>query len=510
MKNTTSILLIIAILVVVNVLSKQIFHRFDLTEGQQFTLSKATENIVENLSEPVTIKAYFSNDMPTEMEKAKQDFKDLLLEYANVSKGMVEYQFINPGDDSVKEQEAMQNGVQPLVINVREKDAMTQKKVYMGAVMQVGEQKDVIPAIVSGAGMEYALTTGIKKISVVDKPSIGLIQGHGEPSLSELQQVYQSLSILYNVENLDLNTEPEIAPRFRAVAMIAPKDSIPAAHFAKMDGYLSKGGKMLVAINRVDANLQQLQGIAVNTGLETWLSTKGVLVEPAFAIDQSCGAVTSMQTKQVGFMTINQPVQIQFPYLPIVTQFTEHPITKGLEQVVFQFASPLQFAGDTSKTFTPIATTTEVSGSINAPTQFDIQKQWTQQDFPLSRLPLAGVLEGNLGGANSLPSKLVVVGDGDFATSGSQGRGQGQDNISLMVNSIDWLSDDTGLIDLRTKGIASRPIDETYLGEDNAGKRNMIKYLNFGVPILLLLIYGFIRSQRQRNLRVKRMEEQYN
>ena len=78
-----------------------------------------------------------------------------------------------------------------------------------------------------------------------------------------------------------------------------------------------------------------------------------------------------------------------------------------------------------------------------------------------------------------------------------------------MVNSIDWLSDDTGLIELRTKGVASRPIDSEYLGDENAGKRDMIKYLNFGLPILLVLIYAFFRNTRQRSIRMKRMQERY-
>ena len=91
--------------------------------------------------------------------------------------------------------------------------------------------------------MEYSLSTAIKKLAVLEKPSIGLIQGHGEPSLSDLQQVYQALSILYTVENINLDTETEISPRFRAIAIVAPKDSIPASHFAKLDDYYNKGAK---------------------------------------------------------------------------------------------------------------------------------------------------------------------------------------------------------------------------------------------------------------------------
>ena len=78
-----------------------------------------------------------------------------------------------------------------------------------------------------------------------------------------------------------------------------------------------------------------------------------------------------------------------------------------------------------------------------------------------------------------------------------------------MTNAIDWLSDDTGLIELRTKAVATRPIKQEYLSEDATGKRTFLKYLNFGLPILLVLLYGLFRMQRQKQIRLKRMQERY-
>jgi hypothetical protein len=98
---------------------------------------------------------------------------------------------------------------------------------------------------------------------------------------------------------------------------------------------------------------------------------------------------------------------------------------------------------------------------------------------------------------------LVVFGDGDFPISAG-GRGINPDNVNLLVNTIEWLSDDTGLSALRTKGVSSRPIDEL---ED--GKRSFLKYLNFFLPILLAIGYGVIRSQRNRTIRMRRMQERY-
>ncbi len=498
MKKYTSIVLIAAILIILNILAKQFFFRVDLTEDNRYTLSKATKDILKNLDDPVTVTAYFSDDLPAQIASVKEEFREMLVEYSTLSKGMVDYEFINPNEDQQKEMEVMQMGIQPRIINVRAKDQAKQIKAYLGAVIKLGEQQDVIPLILPGSAMEYSLSTGIKKLSVSDKPAVGLVQGHGEPALSDIQQIYQSLSILYNVENVDLNTEPEIASRFRAIAIINPQDSIPPSHLQKLDNYLGQGGKIFLALNAVEGDFQTQMGNAKVTGFENWLRQKGIEIEASFVTDASAAPITVQQNN--GLFTFN--TQVQFPYFPMVKNFPEHPITKGIEQIALPFASPLRYVGNDPNSFTPLLTTSQRAGILQPPTQFQVgNKQWTNRDFPLSDIHLGGIVQGNLVGET--PSTLVVVADGDFAVT-NMGGGMNPDNINLLVNSIDWLSDDTGLIELRTKGVNSRPIDDL---ED--GTRAMLKYVNFGLPILLILLYALFRFQRQRSVRMKRMSERY-
>ncbi|HFA48849.1 MAG TPA: hypothetical protein ENJ95_07520 [Bacteroidetes bacterium] len=499
MKKTTisTILLVTGILVLLNVLSANFFKRIDLTADKQYTLSNATKDILKTLDTPVTVTAYFSEDLPPNLQKLRKDLQEMLVEFRNTSKNMVDYRFINPNESPEKEQEAGQSGIRPVMINTREKDQSKQQKAYLGAVLKMGEQQEVIPVITSGAGMEYSLSTSIKKMSVQDKPAIGIVQGHGEPSLQDLSQVYQSLSILYTIEPVDLGS-PDLS-KFKTIGWVAPKDSIPPSHFANLDKYLQGGGGLFIAINRVEGDLQSQTGSLVNTGLETWLAGKGINVEPSFLLDAQCGSVT-VQQKQ-GFFMMNTPVQ--FPYLPLISQFPEHPITKGLEQVILPFASPLNYTG--TGTFSPFLQSSAKAASSPAPTTFDVvNKKWTASDFQQSNLPIGGIIEAPGSG------RIIVIGDGDFPVTGQRGRGQSKDNISLMVNSIDFLSDDTGLIELRTKGVATRPIKEEYLGDENASKRSFMKYLNFGLPLLLVILYGLFRNQRQRSIRIRRMQEDYS
>ena len=485
----TTVLLVAGILLMINVLSKRFFLRFDLTENKEFTLSKATKEVLQNLENPITITAYFSENLPTNIAKVREDFKDLLTEYAQISKGKVNYQFVSPNEDPKVEQEAMQNGIQPVMINVREKDEARQQKAYLGAVLAYGEQKDILPVIQPGAAMEYALTTSIKKIAVTDKPFIGLLTGYGAAGPQELGQVLQELSVLYQVEPIDMMTMNEIPSKYRTIALVRPMDSIGLDKFHLIDDFMISGGNLVLAFDQVSGDMQSLQGTTVNNGIALWLSQKGITVQNAFITDASCGQISVQQSQ--GFFSFQSAME--FPYLPLVNAFTDHPITKGIEQVIFQFASPMTPGNNA----TPIVESSAKSGIAQLPVFFDINKNWTHADFNAGAQTIGISYQPAQGGG------MIVFSDGDFPI-GGQRRRANADNINLFVNSIDYLSDDTGLIDLRTKSVATRPIEDL---ED--GRRSFLKYLNFFLPIALVLLYGFYRSQRNKNRRMKLMQDRF-
>jgi len=491
-------ILIIAVLVLVNLLGDRYFARLDFTADKRYTLSKATKDILRNLEEPVTVTAYFTVDLPTQFTKTRSDFKDMLIEYANVSKGNVVYEFVDPNKDQEVEMQAMQQGIQPVLINVREKDQSKQQKAFMGAVIQMGEQSEVVPFIQQGSGMEYTLSSNIKKLSVIDKPVLGYLQGHGEPPVNHLQQVMGSLNVLYMIEPFSLSDTMDVLSRYITVAILNPTDTIPQHHLDQLDRYLAGGGNLFIGYNRVTGDLNTTSGNSVYTGLEDWMAEKGLVIEDNFVVDANCASVGVRQ--QMGPIPITS--NVQFPYLPIINNFADHPITSGLEAVVLPFASSMTYMGDSSITYIPIAFTSENSGTERSPVYFNIQKRWTKNDFPLKDLPVAAILSGKLVG-NTM-SNMVVVADGDFAINGEQAQQLQPDNVSLMVNAIDYLSDDTGLIELRTRGVTLRPIKQL---EDST--KALLKWLNFLLPILIIVIYGILRMQHNRNLRVKRMEEGY-
>lgn len=496
-KLFVSAILLVGIILLINIISEKFFARLDFTEDQRYSLSEATLTILEELSEPVTVTAYFSENLPPDIAKTRQDFRELLIEYSNRSDEMVVYEFINPNESQETEAKVQQNGIRPVMINVRERDQVKQQRAYLGAVIQLGEMKETIPFIQPGAAMEYELSSTIKKLAVIDKPSIALIQGHGEPAISSMPQLSALLSVTHNLIPVEFTDTSGIPFEYSAAMIIAPTDSIVERDINYLNQFLERGGKLLVALNRVDGNFQTGQGEEISTGIESWLMNFGIEVGNNFIVDANCSSV--MVRQQQGMFTFNTPVS--FPYLPIISNFADHPAVTGLESVMLPFASSIDYSKvDTSKIkVTPLAFTSEKSGMENLPLFFNVNKDWTSSDFPESNIPVALALEGEF--INGVHSRMIIFGDGDFAVNGEGERAQQlqPDNVNLIVNSIDWLADDTGLNSLRTKGVTARPLSAQL--ED--GTKTVIKYLNFLVPILIIIIYGIVRFQMRRKLRNK-------
>ena len=495
-KVFSQLFIIIAILLVINLISDQLFFRLDFTADKQYTLSDATKDILRELEDVINITAYYSEDLPPQLIKSRKDFVDLLVEYENRSDGSIVYEFINPNKSEQTEMEAQQAGISPIMVNVRERDQVKQMRAYMGAILQKGEQREVIPVIQPGTGMEYSLTTAIKKLSAEDKPKLAFLQGHGEPTLNASVQLLEQLRVLYDPEPYSITDTADIPGYYKTVAIIDPKDTFPESHFRKLDRYLAQGGGIYLAFSNLEGNLNQAYlASGPDIGIKSWLLEKGITVNDFYVIDANCGSVSVRQ--QQGPFMINS--QIQFPYFPVINNFSDHPVGQGLESVFFPFISSLSFSPpDSAVKITPVAFTSENSGVVRPPVYVDINKDWTENDFRESEQVVSVALEGPLSGSGH--AKMVVIPNGQFAVNGEgqQQQSVNEDNINLASNAIDWISDDTGLINLRTKGVTNRPLEQL---EDT--EKTLYKYGNVVIPIVFVLILGFVRKQRYNSRKQK-------
>ncbi|MDE5420894.1 Gldg family protein [Ancylomarina sp. DW003] len=488
------LILVLSCLIFLNILTSYVFFRIDFTADKRYTLDKVTKRILREVEDPIIITMYVSEDLPPDISRTIRDFKHLLTEYNKHSSKRIEIEEVNPNLSEEVEVKAIEVGIHPVPLEVREKDQVKVQKVFLGLVIQVGDKSETIPLIQPGIAMEYNLSTLIKRLTVQDKPKIGYVVGHGEPSLRTLEQMTKELSVLYDLKTINLSHRMNLSD-YKAIIILSPFEEISRREFKRLDNYLGTGGSIFVGIDRVNGILNHGIGVGVNTNLETWLEEKGILVEDAFIVDRKCSTVTVQEKRYFSY-----PQQVNFPYLPLITDFSSHNITDGIEAMILQFASPMTYVGDSTLVYQELAWTSDMSGKLKVPVSFNIGQVWKPKDFLFPKQAVAAALHGPI--VSDQEARLCVIGDGNFIVNGvgDQKITIQPDNINFIANAIDWLSDDSGLMSLRTKGVESRPLNEL-----TDSKVLFIKYFNFLFPLLLVVIHGLVQFRRRALKRTRLM-----
>lgn len=489
---------IIGGVILLNVICSFIFFRLDFTANNRYSLSKVSKHVIRKTKEPITVDLYLTEDLPQNLNKLAQEFISLLKEYRSLSNVSFTINTIHP-DNELKGRAALEAGIQPLFIEVSDRDMEKIQNIYMGAVFKIGNKQSVIPFINHTTPLEYEITRLLKQASDTLKPHIAFIKGHREASLSQMSQLVNELSHLTDISVIDLFTTSQL-DKYNVLCIIDPKDMYNPYEKEQLEKYLSQGGRLFIALNHAvgQINENQNSGFINATGIEDLLEDKGLKIQYDFVIDNHCGSITVNQRN--GFMNFQS--NVSFPYLPLITNFSKHTITYGLKVILLPFASSIQQVKTMSTyIFTPLATTSSLSGRQQAPIFFDLQKQWTRRDFNHPHSIVAALLTND-----DNNSALVTITDADFLINdvGVFAHPLRADNINFAVNSIEWLADNSGLIQLRNKfaTFASlEPIEEP--------TKNFLKYFNFLLPIVITLIFAAVRFRIKRTRRLNRARPGY-
>lgn len=498
------LLLAIGIAVSTNLIAEKLVWRFDLTANNQYTLSQTSIDMAESLEDPVTVTAYFSENLPPNLSQVKDELVNFLEEFRAYSNNNLEYRFVNPNKDKATEREAQQAGVRPVSISVRKQNQMSQKRAYLGLKFSYQGQTETVPVVRPGGSMEYTIASKIKQLTIEQKPKIGLLQGHGEPTQQAMKQLTTELKQRYDIVNVSGLDTAAVPANIEALMVFKPEKKLSQNELLAIDQYIMSGGNAVFAVNRVRTMMRRGMAMPLNSGINNLLTAYNIPVNPNLLRDAQASAIRVQQNRS-GFQMMNT---IRYPYIPKVTNFSAHPITKGLESAVFQFVSSLDTAQvDSAQSLTVLAKSSEKSGIARGRFNLSPNQNWTPQDFTASNIPLAAAVEGEFQSAyvnidsvetplaNSKKTSIIVFGDGDFVVNGSGQRSQRlpSDNISLMVNSIDWLANDTGLMALRTQQVTDRSLMQL-----SDSTKTILKYVNVFIPLLLVLGYGFMRYRRRK------------
>ncbi|NNF03994.1 MAG: GldG family protein, partial [Rhodothermales bacterium] len=460
--SRSAILLVALILVAINLAGLNLFARVDLTDDNVYSLADASIDLVENLEDPVTVTAFFTDDLPAPYSGNRRFLKDKLDDYAAYGGQNFQYRFVDPATDADTRTEVQRYRIPPVQIQVIEQDNVQLKNAYMGVAIEYAGEREIIPVVQDLSTLEYDITSAMRRLTRETDPVVGFLTGHGEPSIDqEMSSLRQGLSRNYDVRSVEIE-DGELTTVPDVLMVVAPTDTLGEAELRALDDYVMQGGRLGLLLNRVSANLQAQQASALDIGLDPWLESYGIRVSANLIMDESSSVVT-VQRRQSFF---NLAQQIPYPFFPVVTRFDDNNMmVNRLRELAFYFASSI----DTSLTV-PEGVDREIlfTSSQNSTVQqnvFFIQPvlQQNEFDFDGGPYPMAMALRGSFpsafdDGLTGVESRIVVVGDGDFVNETMVG--QIPNNTRFVLNMVDWLVQDDGLLTIRAKSIAPRRLDD--------------------------------------------------
>lgn len=539
------LVLSIAIIVLVNFIASFFFFRLDLTADKRYTLSPATKEMLGKLDDIVYFKVYLEGNLPVGFDQLKTSTKEMLDEMRIYSNGNIEYQFINPLEDADKKKQddvirqLMQKGLEPTYIELKTETGMSQQTIFPAAhatyrsrefpVKLFKEQVGVASEMQlnnSIQALEYELSTTIRKLTMEKKAKVAFIEGHGELDSVDVASIAHALGDYYSISRLKLDGKLENFEKINSqeAIIIAKPDSMFSEPVKFMiDQFLMKGGKILWLIDGVFASMDSLRAspetfaLSMPLNLENQLFKYGVRINPNLVLDMRSGVIP--------YKVSNNFRLLPWLYFPLLAQSNNHPIVNNINLVKGEFTSTIDTVSTVRLKKTPLLSTSKYTSLQNTPARIDVRTMFREPDaamFKLAYKPVAMLLEGEfeslyknhpLPGIDSLPqlkfketsppTKMIVVADGDIiknvvqqSTNRAYPLGydiyskQTYGNKNFILNAVNYLCDDSGLLEVRSRELKMRMLDRKKVTDEK------IKWqaVNTVLPIVLVIIYGILQA----------------
>jgi gliding-associated putative ABC transporter substrate-binding component GldG len=293
----SSVVVVAVILIVLNLISVNVFGRVDLSEGKIYSLSQSSKDIVRNLDDRVTIKCYFSDDIPQPYNANARYLKDQLAEYKAYAGGNLNYVFIDPSKEG-KEDEARSYRIPPVPINTFSKDKLEMKQVYMGLAILYEDRNEVIPVVQDVNSLEYEITRAIKRLASGTTPKVGFVTGDGELSLDkDLTYINKTVGQEYELVPVNLRMSASVPKDIVTLYVMGPKQKLSDWELYLLDQFLMRGGKLGILLDKVQANIQQGQAQPIDAGLGQFLAHFGLGVNSDLVIDVQNAQIAVQQQR---------------------------------------------------------------------------------------------------------------------------------------------------------------------------------------------------------------------
>lgn len=505
------------VLVVVNVLANRHFVRLDLTENKAYTLSSATKKILSELDDVVLLRIYFSDNLPPQLTHVRRGVLDLAEEYQQYG-GKNFTTELRDLEDPQTERELLMLGIEPMQVNVVQRDKQEVARIFMGMVMIHGDKQEVIhiDPRAPTQHLEESLTGSVVKLTQERMPVVAWL-GNQTSIEGEGKNIIQSLiGERYKVEPIEESISV-LDPSKTDVLVLAGPRNLSVMDLLHIDDYLGLGGKVIALIDNVTVG-ERFMGVAVDSGLEPLLTAYGVNLSSGVVAD----ATNAYAAFRSGYVTYSVP----YPFWPSIRSEglnRSYPPVSQLEALVLPWAGALEISKEipSSLKIEKIVTSSSFAGITPGEPPYSLDPQdagLVLPRNPVSEKVLALVVKGKFPSAfetnpelklpknaKQLPrgeeaGELVVVSTSHFLEDRFVGQQQFAEGVDFFANIVDHLSWGDALVGIRSRPVMSRPIPANL----STTAKLTIRYGNMiGVP-LLIIIGGFggvlIRRRRWQKL----------
>ena len=483
---TLYIAVLLGILLLLNLIGRNWYKRFDLTDNKMYSLSKSSENVLDKIDDLLTMKVYFSDDLPGELSNTQRFLQDLLEEYEAKSDN-IRFFFTNPESNEELEEEARKDGIQPVQMQVVEDDKLEIKRVYLGMVMLYEDKKETIPVIQTATGLEYLITTKIKTLVNKNKKTIG-IANLSKDSEAKTENLSNQLRQHHSIRNIDLSNDGFTVDNVDVLLISGATDTVDSITISNLTKFLDSGKGVFFAQGGVSTDMQIQQATPINSNIFDFLKSYGFTINQNLVLDESCGRVQVQQ--QMGFIRMNVPME--YPFLPIIKNFNEQElVVNGLEQLHLFF--PSEISMDTVLSDNVVGTVDLFSSSNKSGImagRFTLSPDPKTNPFLQNLNQRGKTLAASSRLANG--GELILLSDSRFLADDA---GMSiPENMVFLMNAVDYLAGEKELISLRSREITNRPLDEV---EDYT--RSRWKWANVLLPCLIIGGIGMYRSRREKD-----------
>ena len=543
-KEVKSGALVLGALIFISIVSGQLFFRLDLTSEKRYSLADVSVNLVGNFKEPVTVTLYLNGELPAGFIKLKKSIQEKIADYNAYSSKPINLIVIDPygiSDAKRRDQlfsELAEKGLQPTDIRQTTDQGTVTRRIVPGAIIEYGNKKLSVNLLKNNPtappevnfnnsveSLEYEFSSAFSELMNNEKQSVAFLMGQGELNDYETHDIRESLSEKYKVENVsseELSSKKEI----KTLIVANPTKKFGEADKYQIDQFVMNGGRMMWLIDPVSVSLDSLSNgymtmaFPQKLNLDDQFFRYGFRLNPNLVQDVEC-LLIPVNTAPSGSPTKFTPVP--WYYSPLLLPSGKHVISRNVSRVKAEFVSSIDTVGKMEQVHkSVILSTTNNSLMTEAPVEVSLTSVNNPPDKRLFRQPsqIVGLLlEGkfasvfknrmveSFGGKSSgmktesEPTKMIVFSDGNLIANQYRISGNmpeymplGYDRYSkqtfgnkdLILSAVNYLCDDQGLMELRSRVFKIRLLDKVRLKQEKFGWQ----LFNVLLPLLLISVFG--------------------